>query len=94
MVGCLAGHTRQVARVCCGGTLIDMKPKSGTPQAPIQTGQVWRMADSNIQITLIGRTLVHFKRGAPGAKRVSTSLLNKAALEQFLIKNKAVLVQP
>ena len=52
------------------------------------------MADSNIHITLLGRTLVHFKRSAPGAKRVSTSLISKAALEQFLIKNKAVLIQP
>jgi hypothetical protein len=70
-----------------------MKLKSGTPLPAFEAGQVWQMADSNIHITLIGRTLVHFKRGAPGAKRVSTSLIAKAALEQFLIKNRAVLVQ-
>lgn len=71
-----------------------MKRKIRTSLPPIEIGQVWQLADSNIHITLLGRTLVHFKRSAPGAKRVSTSLISKAALEQFLIKNKAVLIQP
>ena len=71
-----------------------MKQKKRPTLPSIEIGQVWQLEDSKIHITLLGRTLVHFKRGAPGAKRVTTSLINKAALEQFLIKNKAVLLRP
>ena len=51
------------------------------------------MPESNIQITLMGRTLVHYKHFKAGAVRVPTSLINKTAMEQFLLKKKAVLVQ-
>ena len=71
-----------------------MKRKKPPTLPSIEIGQVWQLEDSKIHITLLGRTLVHFKRGMPGAKRVTTSLINRTALEQFLIKNTAVLVQP
>ncbi len=51
------------------------------------------MTDSNIEITLVGRTLVHYKHLKPGVKRAPTLLLNKTALEEFLRKTKAVLVR-
>jgi hypothetical protein len=71
-----------------------MKRKSPkSPLRPIEVGQVWQLADSTVHITLLGRTLVHFKRFKPGATRVAPSLIAKAALEQFLIKNRAVLIQ-
>ena len=73
----------------------NMKRKSRKPSPPpIEVGQVWQLPDSTVHITLLGRTLVHFKRIKPGATRVAPSLISKAALEQFLIKKKAVLVQP
>lgn len=70
-----------------------MKQKRSAPPPPIAAGQVWALPDSTVHVTLIGRTLVHYKHFKAGAARVPTSLINKAALEQFLLKNKAVLVQ-
>lgn len=59
----------------------------------IAAGQIWSMPDSTIHVTLIGRTLAHYKLIKTGAVRVPVSLINKLALQQFLLKNKAVLVQ-
>ena len=70
-----------------------MKQKKNVPPKSVATGQTWQMTDSNIEITLVGRTLVHYKHLKPGIKRAPTLLLNKAALEEFLRKNKAVLVR-
>lgn len=58
----------------------------------IEIGQVWQMLDSKIHITLIGRTLVHYKHYKAGAVRVPVSLINKEALGDLLTRNKAVLV--
>ena len=51
------------------------------------------MADSSVEVTLIGKTLAHYKLFKTGAVRVPISLINKVALQQFLLKNKAVLVK-
>ena len=59
---------------------------------PFQTGQVWQMGDSNIEIGLIGKTLVHYKYYKSQMKRSPVSLLNKNALERFLQDNEAVLI--
>jgi hypothetical protein len=59
---------------------------------PFQTGQVWQMGDSNLQIGLIGKTLVHFKHYKGQVKRSPVSLLNKDALARFLRDNRAVLL--
>jgi hypothetical protein len=59
---------------------------------PFQTGQVWQMGDSNLQIGLIGKTLVHFKHYTGQVKRSPVSLLNKDALARFLRDNRAVLL--
>ena len=69
-----------------------MKQKKNVPPKSVVTGQTWQMTDSNIEITLVGRTLVHYKHLKPGIKRAPTLLLNKVALEEFLRKNKAVLI--
>ncbi|MCI0747410.1 MAG: hypothetical protein L0Y58_18555 [Verrucomicrobia subdivision 3 bacterium] len=69
-----------------------MKQKKNVPPKSVATGQTWQMTDSNIEITLVGRTLVHYKHFKQGIKRAHTLLLNKAVLEEFLRKNKAVLV--
>ncbi len=29
---------------------------------PFQTGQVWQLADSSVQIELVGKLLVHYRR--------------------------------
>lgn len=70
-----------------------MKRKNKSTSPAIAAGQVWEMPDSKLHVTLIGRTLAHYKHVKTGAVRVPVSLINKADLEQFLVKNKAVLVQ-
>ena len=52
------------------------------------------MGDSNLEIGLIGKTLVHYKHYKGEMKRSPVSLLNKEVLARFLQDNKAVLVRP
>lgn len=70
-----------------------MKRTNQSTPPTIAAGQVWEMAGSKLHVTLIGRTLAHYKHIKTGAVRVPVSLINKADLEKFLFKNKAVLVQ-
>lgn len=60
---------------------------------PLETGQVWRMAEMNLQIGLVGKLLVHYRLAKPGAVRIPNSISGKAAVETYLRRNKAVLVQ-
>ena len=60
---------------------------------PFQSGQVWQMGDSSLEIGLIGKTLVHYKHYRGQMKRSPVSLLNKNALERYLQEKQAVLVQ-
>jgi len=69
------------------------KPKSRARMKPLEEGQVWRMAESNLQVGLVGKLLVHYKLGKPNAVRVPNSVGGMAAVEKFLKKNKAVLVK-
>ena len=63
-----------------------------TPK-PFQTGQVWELPDSNVQIRLVGKLLVHYKHYKTKQPRVQTSLTSKVKLEKFLRDNRAILVQ-
>ena len=60
---------------------------------PFQSGQVWQLADSSVQIGIVGKLLVHYRHSKPKQLRVRTSLTSKVNLEEFLRKNRAVLVQ-
>jgi len=60
---------------------------------PFQSGQIWQMEDSHLEIGLIGKTLVHYKHYKGQMKRSPVSLLNKDALAKFLVEKQAVLVQ-
>ena len=60
---------------------------------PLADGQRWHMADAVLQVTQIGKLLVHYKLGKPDAVRVSNSIGSKTSIEKFLKKNKAVLVK-
>lgn len=62
------------------------------PVSPFQTGQVWRMGDSKLEVGLVGRTLVHYKHYKGLAKRPPVQLSSKTALEKFLNRQKAVLL--
>ena len=41
---------------------------------PLESGQVWRMGDSNLHVELVGKRLVHYKLIKVNAKRTPTSL--------------------
>ncbi len=60
---------------------------------PLADGQRWQMADAVLQVTQMGKLLVHYKLGKPDAVRVSNSIGSKVSIEKFLKKNKAVLLK-
>jgi hypothetical protein len=78
-------------------TKLKPKPKAKSAprarQQPLESGQVWRMAELNLQVGLVGKLLVHYKLAAPNAVRVSNSVGGRAAVEKYLKTNKAVLVK-
>ena len=69
------------------------KPTHRVSLKPLETGQIWRMAELNLQVGLVGKLLVHYKLAKPDAVRTQTSVSGKRVVEKFLKKNKAVLVQ-
>jgi hypothetical protein len=60
---------------------------------PLQTGQVWQLADSHLRIGLVGRTLVHYKHCKGLVKASPVYLSSKAALQEFLERHNAVLLE-
>jgi hypothetical protein len=62
------------------------------PLQPLADGQVWRMAEMILKVTMVGKLLVHYKLGKPDAVRVSNSIQNIKTIEKYLKANKAVLV--
>lgn len=69
------------------------KPLRRPSLKPLETGQLWRVGEGNLRVTLVGKRLVHYKLGKPDAIRVSNSINSISVVEQFLKKNKAVLIQ-
>jgi hypothetical protein len=72
--------------------MIKIKPAASVRRPPLETGQVWRMADADLQVGLVGKLLVHYKLGKPNAVRVSNSCNGIKTIEKYLKTNKAVLV--
>jgi hypothetical protein len=60
---------------------------------PFQSGQVWQLADSSVQIKLVGKLLVHYRHYKAKQIRVPISLASKVNLAKFLTENRAALVQ-
>lgn len=71
-----------------------IKPSAPTAFPTLETGQIWEMPNSNLRIGLIGKTLVHYKHYKGTCPRASVLLTGKAALQEYLIKHKAVLAPP
>ena len=61
-------------------------------QQPLEAGQLWRMAEANLQVGMVGKLLVHYKLGRPNAIRVANSCNGIKTIEKYLKDNKAVLV--
>ena len=73
--------------------MMKTKAKSRVAQPTLEAGQVWRMAEANLQVGMVGKLLVHYKLARPDAVRTQTSVSGKRVVEKFLKKNKAVLIQ-
>ena len=69
-----------------------MHQKSRISLKPLETGQVWRMEDSHLDIDLVGKYLVHYKLIKREARRTPMSLSSIKAVAKYLKDNKAVLV--
>ena len=53
--------------------MIKIKSSRRVPQKPLEAGQIWRMAEANLQVGMVGKLLVHYKLGKPDAVRVANS---------------------
>lgn len=62
------------------------------PLEPFRKGQVWRIGDINLAVTLVGKTLVHYKRYKTKRHGNQTALSSKPDLERYLRTNNAELV--
>ncbi len=59
----------------------------------IKSGQQWKTATSRLEITTLGKTLVHFRIFKGNyARSTQTGLLNQDSFKEYLKRNKAVLV--
>jgi hypothetical protein len=67
------------------------KPARRLSQPPLEVGQLWRMAEANLQVVRVGKLLVHYKVGKPNAVRVPSSCSGLKTIEKYLKTNKAVL---
>jgi hypothetical protein len=69
------------------------KPARRKIQKPLESGQVWRMAEMNLQVGMVGKLLVHYKLAKPNAVRIPNSCSGISTVEKYLKLNKAVLVK-
>ena len=93
---CLKPHgdsTGLIGSQGAGLTMKKIKPLRRIPRQRLEAGQLWRMAELNLRVGLVGKLLVHYKLAKPDAVRSSNSCSSKATVEKYLKKNKAVLVQ-
>jgi hypothetical protein len=68
-----------------------LKPRM--PVQPLEGGQTWRMAELNLQVGLVGKFPAHYKPAKPDAIRIKNSISGRGAVEKYLKKNKAFLIQ-
>jgi hypothetical protein len=59
----------------------------------LQQGQKWELTESNIQIGMVGKRLVHYKHFKGGLKRAPVSIASISVLENYLQTNKAILTE-
>ena len=64
-----------------------------TPQPELLRGQVWRMGEDRLQISMVGKWLVHYRHFIGLNKRPPTRFAEKDELGRMLVKRRAILVQ-
>ena len=65
-------------------------PRRIVPQ-PLATGQLWRMAEADLRVGIVGKLLVHYKLGKPDVVRVPNSINLIKTVEKYLKAKKAAL---
>ena len=60
-------------------------------QPSLAAGQLWRMAEADLRVGMVGKLLVHYKLGKPNAVRVPNSINLIKTVEKYLKAKKAVL---
>ena len=60
-------------------------------QQPLAAGQLWRMAEAELRVAIVGKLLVHYKLGKPNARRVPNSINPIKSIEKYLKARKALL---
>ena len=68
-------------------------PKARYVLQPLESGQIWQMAELNLQVGLVGKLLVHYKLAKPDAVRIANSVGGRTTVEKYLKTNKAVLIR-
>ena len=81
----------QPKRIGVTSAVLKALPTRRPRQQPLADGQVWRMAEANLQVSMVGKLLVHYKLGKPNAVRVSNSCNGIKTIEKYLKAHKAVL---
>jgi hypothetical protein len=61
------------------------------PPLQLAKGQVWRMAEAMLRVTMVGKLLVHYKLGKTNAVRTFDSVNSITTIEKYLKAKKAVL---
>jgi len=61
-------------------------------QPPLAAGQLWRMAEADLRVGIVGKLLVHYKLVQPNAVRGTNSCSPVKTIEKYLKAKKAVLV--
>jgi hypothetical protein len=78
------------------GTFMKVKsritPKVKKSIEPLVKGQLWKMNDIHVEIMEVGKTLTHY-RLYQNQKRVPISLGGIGTVQEYLKKNKAVLIK-
>jgi hypothetical protein len=73
--------------------MTNTKVATRAPKQPLADGQIWTMAELNLQVGMVGKLLVHYKLAKPNAVRVPNLVGSIATIEKFLKKNKAILAE-
>ena len=82
----------QPKRIGVTSAVLKALPTRRPRQQPLADGQVWRMAEANLKVDMVGKLLVHYKLAKPHVVRVTSSCGSIKAVEKFLKAKKAVLV--
>lgn len=62
------------------------------PLGPFLKGQIYRIGDVNLAVTMVGKTLVHYRKYKTQPRGAQITLTSKLDLQKYLVSNKAILV--